>query len=193
MTILTRCAGAILAVSSAFFPPSCPPGSPVKRSRCSIRSPCLTASEIGAFWSGLQYLEIVTFLSPYLLSSQGDRVAMAHSVEGRYPFLDYRIVEFSERLPSKFKLRALRDKYLVRKSWVAASCPRSIYDRPKKPYRAPIHRSFFMPPGSRPTSANFYQKGDLRNAGLFHMQRQCLNWWPRLILVTPLVKPTTWL
>lgn len=35
-----------------------------------------------------QYLEITTFLSQYLLSSQGDRPAMAHAVEGRFPFLD---------------------------------------------------------------------------------------------------------
>ena len=40
-------------------------------------------------WSSLsraQYLEMTTFLTPYLLSSQGDRMAMAHSVEGRFPF-----------------------------------------------------------------------------------------------------------
>ncbi len=46
-----------------------------------------------------QYLEITSFLSPYLLSSQGDRMAMGNSVEGRYPFLDYRMVEFASRLP----------------------------------------------------------------------------------------------
>ena len=50
-----------------------------------------------------QYWEIVTFLSPYLLSSQGDRMAMAHSVEGRYPFLDYRVIEFCNRLPVSFE------------------------------------------------------------------------------------------
>ena len=37
-----------------------------------------------------QWLETTLFMSGYLLSSQGDRVSMANSVEGRYPFLDYR-------------------------------------------------------------------------------------------------------
>ena len=49
--------------------------------------------------SQAQYLEIKTLLSGYLLSSQGDRVAMAHSIEGRYPFLDHRVMEFCFRLP----------------------------------------------------------------------------------------------
>ena len=37
-----------------------------------------------------QYLETKYLLPGYILSSQGDRMAMAHSVEGRFPFLDYR-------------------------------------------------------------------------------------------------------
>jgi asparagine synthase (glutamine-hydrolysing) len=89
-----------------------------------------------------QYWETTTFLSPYLLSSQGDRVAMAHSIEGRYPFLDHRVVEFCNRLPAHFKLRGLMDKYLLRnlaKPWL----PAEIRKRPKRPYRAPVHRSFF--------------------------------------------------
>ena len=89
-----------------------------------------------------QYWEIAVFMSQYLLSSQGDRVAMAHSVEGRYPFLDYRVVEYANRLPSRMKLRGLKDKYILRqaaKEWL----PEEIGQRPKRPYRAPIHRSFF--------------------------------------------------
>ncbi len=89
-----------------------------------------------------QYLEISIFLSQYLLSSQGDRVAMAHSVEGRFPFLDHRVVEFANRLPPKMKLRGLTEKYLLKKlgeRWL----PEEIWQRPKRPYRAPIPRSFF--------------------------------------------------
>jgi asparagine synthase (glutamine-hydrolysing) len=51
--------------------------------------------------SRAQYTEISIFLSNYLLSSQGDRVAMGHSVEGRFPFLDYRVVEFACSLPKQ--------------------------------------------------------------------------------------------
>jgi asparagine synthase (glutamine-hydrolysing) len=89
-----------------------------------------------------QYLEISVFLSHYLLSSQGDRPAMANSVEGRYPFLDYRVVEFANRLPPHFKLRGLTEKYLLKqlaREWI----PDEIWQRNKRPYRAPIHRSFF--------------------------------------------------
>jgi len=89
-----------------------------------------------------QYCEISIFLSQYLLSSQGDRPAMAHSVEGRFPFLDYRVVDVCNRLPARLKLRALTEKYLLRR---VAECwlPPEIVRRPKRPYRAPIHRSFF--------------------------------------------------
>jgi asparagine synthase (glutamine-hydrolysing) len=92
--------------------------------------------------SRAQYIEATVFLSQYLLSSQGDRMAMAHSVEGRYPFLDYRVIEFCNRLPAELKLFGLREKYLLKKmaqEWL----PKEILQRPKRPYRAPIHRSFF--------------------------------------------------
>jgi len=99
-------------------------------------------------WGGLersQYLEIKIFLSQYLLSSQGDRPAMAHSVEGRFPFLDPRVVSFCNGLPSHLKLRGLTEKYLLKKlarKWL----PPEISQRPKRPYRAPIYRSFFAKP-----------------------------------------------
>jgi len=89
-----------------------------------------------------QYLEITTFLSQYLLAAQGDRMLMAHAVEGRFPFLDHRVIEFASRLPSRLKLRGLTEKYILRqvsRRWL----PDAIWQRAKQPYRAPIHRSFF--------------------------------------------------
>ena len=53
-------------------------------------------------WDGFsqaQHLEASMLLPGYILSSQGDRVAMAHGVEGRFPFLDHRVVEFAAGLP----------------------------------------------------------------------------------------------
>jgi asparagine synthase (glutamine-hydrolysing) len=97
------------------------------------------------YLSRAQCLEIKTFLSQYLLSSQGDRMAMAHSVEGRFPFLDYRVVAFCNQLPANVKLRGLTEKYILKKlgeRWL----PNEIWRRPKRPYRAPIHRSFFTKP-----------------------------------------------
>jgi asparagine synthase (glutamine-hydrolysing) len=89
-----------------------------------------------------QYLESTVFLPQYLLSSQGDRMAMANSVEARHPFLDYRVVEFCNRLPASLKLRGLRDKYLLRRLG-QRYLPQEVWRRPKRPYRAPIHKSFF--------------------------------------------------
>ncbi|MBS3776492.1 MAG: asparagine synthase (glutamine-hydrolyzing), partial [Bacteroidales bacterium] len=62
-----------------------------------------------------QLLEINLFMSGYLLSSQGDRMAMANSVEGRYPFLDRRIMEYTASLPDNFKLNGLTEKFLLKK------------------------------------------------------------------------------
>lgn len=91
-----------------------------------------------------EFLETKYFLSGYLLSSQGDRMAMAHSVEGRYPFLDYRVLNFAAKLPAAVKLRALNEKYLLKRA-CKHLIPESILQRRKQPYRAPDGRCFFEP------------------------------------------------
>lgn len=91
-----------------------------------------------------QHLEISIFLSHYLLSSQGDRMGMANSIEGRFPFLDVRLTEFCNRLDPRLKLRGLKEKRLL-KAAAGPWLPDIISRRPKRPYRAPIHRSFFHP------------------------------------------------
>lgn len=88
-----------------------------------------------------QYLEAAHLLPGYILSSQGDRMSMAHSVEGRYPFLDHRLVEFAARIPPRMKMRALREKHILRES-VKDLLPQTISDRPKQPYRAPDSQCF---------------------------------------------------
>jgi len=92
-----------------------------------------------------QGLEIATFLTPYLLSCQGDRVAMAHGVEVRYPFLDPEVVALCNRLPARLKLRGLRDKAVLR-SLASQSLPAEIWQRPKRPYRAPMTTALFARP-----------------------------------------------
>ena len=91
--------------------------------------------------SKAQYLESTVFMSGYLLSSQGDRMAMANSVEGRYPFLDHHLVEFANSLPESYKLRLLNEKHILKKM-MAGKIPQSILSRHKQAYRAPIHQSF---------------------------------------------------
>ncbi len=89
-----------------------------------------------------QYLEASIFMSGYLLSSQGDRMAMGNSVEGRYPFLDHRVIEFATNLPDRLKLNSLNEKFLLKKM-MKGKIPESVLNRSKQAYRAPISMSFF--------------------------------------------------
>jgi asparagine synthase (glutamine-hydrolysing) len=91
-----------------------------------------------------QYVEIQTFLEGYLLHSQGDRMLMGHSIEGRFPFLDYRVAEFAAALPDRLRLRGLEEKYALRRA-VSTFLPQEVYARRKRPYRAPIGRVFVGP------------------------------------------------
>jgi asparagine synthase (glutamine-hydrolysing) len=105
---------------------------------------CSTLPEEFLAWDLLsqsQYLETRTLLSGYLLSSQGDRMLMAHSVEGRFPFLDHEVVEFCNSLPPTYKLRVLDEKHLLKRC-SRGLVPDGILTRPKQPYRAPDAQSF---------------------------------------------------
>jgi len=83
-----------------------------------------------------QYIESKTMMSGYLLCSQGDRMLMMHSVEGRFPFLDHRVIEFASTLRPTLKMRVLNEKYLLKKA-VGNDLPAAIVRRHKQPYRAP--------------------------------------------------------
>jgi asparagine synthase (glutamine-hydrolysing) len=96
-------------------------------------------------WSILEraaWLEVTTLLEPYLLASQGDRVAMASGVEGRFPFLDHRVFAYSAALPPERKLDGMRDKIALREL-AEGLLPTEIVERPKQPYRAPEVTPFF--------------------------------------------------
>jgi len=88
-----------------------------------------------------QHIEIRTLLSGYLLSSQGDRMLMANSVEGRFPFLDKDVVALADSLPAAYKLRVLDEKHVVKRA-ASDVVPREILSRKKQPYRAPDALSF---------------------------------------------------
>ncbi|MDP1676405.1 MAG: asparagine synthase (glutamine-hydrolyzing) [Bacteroidota bacterium] len=88
-----------------------------------------------------QYIEIATLLSGYLLSAQGDRMLMAHSVEGRFPFLDADVIEFSASLSAGYKLFGLDEKKIVKEA-ARTLIPDPIIQRQKQPYRAPDAASF---------------------------------------------------
>ena len=113
-----------------------------------------------------QYVEAKTLLAGYLLSSQGDRVAMANSIEGRFPFLDHRVIEFANRLPASYKLRGMTEKYLLRKA-LADLLPADILARTKQPYRAPDSQSFFFDGKPLDYVAELFSPESLREAGYF--------------------------
>jgi asparagine synthase (glutamine-hydrolysing) len=89
-----------------------------------------------------QYLEAKSLMSGYILCSQGDRMLMANSVEGRFPFLDHRVIEFSNSVHPKFKMKVLNEKNLLKKAF-ANYLPGEITQRYKQPYRAPDIPAFF--------------------------------------------------
>jgi asparagine synthase (glutamine-hydrolysing) len=100
-----------------------------------------------AAWTALcqdQYVETRTLLAGYLLSSQGDRMLMAHSVEGRFPFLDAGVVALANALPPAYKLRGLDEKHVLKRVG-EGMLPPTIVRRSKQPYRAPDALAFAGP------------------------------------------------
>jgi len=91
-----------------------------------------------------EYMEAKTLLPSYLLAAQGDRMLMASSVEGRFPFLDHRLIEFANRLHPRCKMRVLKEKYLLKQA-MRERLPKAILQRHKQPYRAPDAAAFIGP------------------------------------------------
>ncbi len=116
-----------------------------------------------------QYVEAHTLMSGYLLCSQGDRVAMANSIEGRFPFLDHRVIEFANRLPARYKIRGLTEKYILKQA-MRGLLPESIRQRSKQPYRAPDSQSFFRDGKPAEYVAELLQPDSVRRAGYFEPQ-----------------------
>ncbi|MBU4297831.1 MAG: asparagine synthase (glutamine-hydrolyzing) [Desulfobulbaceae bacterium] len=118
------------------------------------------------YFSRAQYLEAKLLLGNYLLSSQGDRMAMAHSVEGRFPFLDHRLVEFACTIPPNMKMKVLNEKNILKKA-MDNLLPKSIVKRKKQPYMAPDILSFFG--GKEPEYLNYYLSPQMvKEAGFFN-------------------------
>jgi asparagine synthase (glutamine-hydrolysing) len=92
-----------------------------------------------ASWDPLardQLLEMRTLLSNHLLSAQGDRMLMANSVEGRFPYLDPEVIDLAASLPASFKLLGLCEKRVLKHA-ARGLLPDQVLARKKQPYRAP--------------------------------------------------------
>ena len=120
-------------------------------------------------FSRTQWLEMSIFMSNYLLSSQGDRVAMANSVELRLPFLDHRIIDFAAKLPPFWKINGLNEKYILKMAF-KDDLPEIIWNRPKQPYRAPISQAFSHRINNGAID-KFVTKQSLKDTGIFNQKK----------------------
>jgi asparagine synthase (glutamine-hydrolysing) len=124
-------------------------------------------------WHPLQQaqdLEILLLLPQYLLSSQGDRVAMAHSVEARYPFLDPNVIDFANRLPPGHKISGLNEKAVLKRA-MKGYLPESVLKRAKQPYMAPDSDTFFKGSVGREIVDEYLSTANVRKAGIFEPEK----------------------
>lgn len=82
------------------------------------------------------YMWSKSYLANYLLVFLGDRCEMAHSVEGRLPFLDHKLVELVNGMPLDVKLKNLNEKYILREA-VKPFITDEVYKRQKHPFMSP--------------------------------------------------------
>ncbi|MBK3519744.1 asparagine synthase (glutamine-hydrolyzing) [Carboxylicivirga marina] len=127
------------------------------------------SNEFGAYspLEKAQLLESKLFMSGYLLSSQGDRMAMANSVEGRYPFLDHRVAEFCATLPDSYKLNGLNEKVIL-KLMMKEQLPSSVLRRSKQAYRAPVAQAIMQ---NKNLMEQYMNEAAIKESGLFNAQK----------------------
>lgn len=82
------------------------------------------------------YMWQKTILINFILTVLGDRMEMAHSVEGRVPFLDHHVTEYTAGLPVQYKIRETTEKYVLREATRDVLTP-ELYQRQKHPFFAP--------------------------------------------------------
>jgi asparagine synthase (glutamine-hydrolysing) len=91
------------------------------------------------------YLWSATMLPHYILTTLADRMEMAHSIEGRVPFLDHHVAEYAAGVPLRHKIRMepgepLREKNVLREAVRDCVLP-EVFDRQKHPFMSPPARS----------------------------------------------------
>lgn len=82
------------------------------------------------------YLWAKTTLPNYILSNLGDRMEMAHSIEGRLPFLDHKVVEEVVQMPVAMKIKGMTEKYVLREA-TRSVITDEVYRRQKHPFLSP--------------------------------------------------------
>lgn len=85
------------------------------------------------------YISAKTSLPNFILAYLGDRMEMAHSIEGRVPFLDHNLAEAAARTPVNMKVKGIREKHVLREAAKDVLIP-EVYDRQKHPFTTPPTR-----------------------------------------------------
>lgn len=85
------------------------------------------------------YLGAKIMLPNFILNYLGDRMEMAHSIEGRVPFLDHLVAETAARVPVNMKVKGIREKHVLREATKDVLIP-EVYDRQKHPFTSPPTR-----------------------------------------------------
>lgn len=85
------------------------------------------------------YVNSKTILPNFILNYLADRMEMAHSIEGRVPFLDHRVAEAAARVPVNMKVKGIREKHVLREAAKEVLIP-EVYDRQKHPFTTPPTR-----------------------------------------------------
>jgi len=123
------------------------------------RGRCRALDEYGR----LSYLYSKIYMQDDILVKV-DRATMAHGLEGRAPFLDHRVVELVMALPTRWKLRGLTMKYIL-KRMLRGKVPDAVIDRPKKGFGMPVGEWLKGP--LRPLAQDLLSEDALRGAGFF--------------------------
>lgn len=86
------------------------------------------------------YINAKTALPNFILTYLADRMEMAHSIEGRVPFLDHHVADAAARVPVSMKIRGIREKHVLREATRDVLIP-EVYDRQKHPFTTPPTRT----------------------------------------------------
>jgi asparagine synthase (glutamine-hydrolysing) len=130
--------------------------------RASLPGDFLTQDVLGR----AQYLDVHTLLGGYLLSTQGDRMAMAHSVESRVPFLDHTLVEFLALMPATEKIVGFKEKWPLRQAF-SEVLPPDVIARSKQSYTAPALTAFFGETARQEYAMTLMDKQKIASVGIF--------------------------
>ena len=85
------------------------------------------------------YISSKIALPNFILTYLGDRMEMAHSIEGRVPFLDHRVAEVAANIPVDMKVKGIREKHVLREA-AKDVLIEEVYDRQKHPFTTPPTR-----------------------------------------------------